>query len=263
MPRAKTVKKTESPKGVQKHGKKWENEIITVMVSPSKLEEALDQPYTATHDLPKLLNKKNPGMNVSIKAAGKERVDFGDAKRTIHNLQKPNSPLEAIVIKYKQTPTQKIPTSVVRIDLTKGKTELLGKIPEAELAEKIDELDEMVKEGNPAYKATAKKLQKYMKDNGATLMVAPKIGNAAKKRAGRLQISLPNITQFKTKYPHLVIEDKSCKVYGEDCLSVLESGRRVLTKKNKSPTEKAIKAASTSPKVKATRKRSKPKIKKA
>lgn len=228
-----TRKNQPTTKGVQGHGKVWENQIISVIVSPSDHESAYNQPYTALHDIPKHLNKQKPGTHVSIKATGTNKIDFGDARRTIHNLQKPDSPVEAIVVKYKQQGNQKIPVNVIRIDLTRGKSELLGSIDEHELSAKINELDEMVKKGDPLYKTTAKKLQKLMKDNGAALSVAPKIGNVAKKRAGRLQISLPNISKFAEKYPHLIIEDKTCKVYDQECLSIIESGRRVLGKKNK------------------------------
>jgi hypothetical protein len=220
-------------KGVQGHGKVWENQIISVIVSPADHDESYNQPYTAMHDIPKHLNKQKPGTHVSIKATGTNKIDFGDARRTIHNLQNPDSPVEAIVVKYKQQGNQKIPENVMRIDLTNGKTELLGTMDEAELSAKIDQLDEMVKKGDPLYKETAKQLQKLMKDNGAALSVAPKIGNAAKKRSGRLQISLSNITKFAEQYPHLVIEDKTCKVYDQECLSIIESDRRVLAKKNK------------------------------
>jgi hypothetical protein len=227
-----TQKNQPAIKGVQGHGKVWENQIISVIVSPSEHEEAYNQPYTALHDIPKHLNKKKPGTHVSIKATGTNKIDFGDARRTIQNLQHPDSPVEAIVVKYKQQGNQKIPENVIRIDLTKGKSELLGTMDESELSAKINELDEMVKKGDPQYKQTAKQLQKLMKDNGAALSVAPKIGNPAKKRAGRLQISLSNITKFAEQYPHLVIEDKTCKVYDEECLSIIESDRRVLAKKN-------------------------------
>jgi hypothetical protein len=232
-PKKPTRKNQPEIKGVQGHGKVWENQIISVIVSPDDYEEAYNQPYTALHDIPKHLNKQTPGTHVSIKATGTNKIDFGDARRTIHNLQNPDSPVEAIVVKYKQQGNQKIPENVIRIDLTKGKTELLGTIAEEELSAKINELDDMVKKGDPLYKQTAKKLQKLMKDNGAALSVAPKIGNPAKKRSGRLQISLSNITKFAKQYPHLVIEDKTCKVYDQECLSIIESDRRVLGKKNK------------------------------
>lgn len=217
-------------KGVQGHGKVWENQIISVIVSPSDHEEAYNQSYTAVHDIPQHLNKKNPGTNVSIKSTGTNKIDFGDARRTIENIQNPDSPVEAIVVKYNQQGNQKIPTNVMRIDLTRGKSELLGTIDKEELSAKVNELDELVKKGDPLYKQKTKQLQKLMKENGSALTVAPKIGNPQKKRAGRLQISLPNITKFAQSYPHLVVEDKTCKVYDEECLSIIESERRILTK---------------------------------
>jgi hypothetical protein len=235
----KTVKATSTPAGVQKHGKEWENAIITVVVSSSDLEEAMTQSHTATHDVPKHLNKKKPGTHLSIKATGSNRVDFGDAKRTIQNLSKPDSPLEAIVVRYRQSGAQKIPSSVLRIDLTAAKEALLGSDPKNILTSGIDELDKLVKKGDSAYKDRAKHLQKYMKDNGASLVVAPKIGNPSKGRSGRLQISLSNITEFARKHPQYVTIENDCQVYGKNCLLTLESARRVLPSKTKSNADSA------------------------
>jgi hypothetical protein len=226
----KTVKAHKQPSGVQKHGKQWENEIISVVVSPSNLEEAFSQSHTAVHDIPRHLNKANPLVNVSIKATGSNRIDFGDAKRTINNIEKQDSPLEAIVVSYSQSGNTKIPKNVMHIDLTNGRDKLLGLIPSSELHARVERLDRMVKSGDPLYKNEVKELQKYMKQNGAALVVAPKIGNKEKGRSGRLQISLPNIRKFSEANPHLVVSDTSCKVYGKECLSVIESGKRTFNK---------------------------------
>lgn len=115
--------------------------------------------------------------------------------------------------------------------MTKGKDKLLGKIPKEELDVKINKLDDMVKRNDPAYKTYAKELQQYMKLNGSAMTLAPKIGNLEKKRAGRLQISLSNVNEFSKQNPGLVIENKKCQVYDEECLTILESERRILNKK--------------------------------
>ena len=228
--KASTSGSTPSPKGVQKHGKKWENAIITVMVSPKDLHSALHQSHTAIHDLPKFLNKVNPAMNVSIKATHNKTVYFGDARRIIHSLRKPNSPLEAIVVKYKQSGTQKVPKSVVHINMTKGKKELLGTLPDKVLDAKVAELDAMVK-ADQDFKPTARALQKLMRDSGAALTLAPKKANKSAKRAGRLQFTIPNIDKFAAAHPRLVTENTDCKIYGNACLLTLESAQRVMKKK--------------------------------
>jgi hypothetical protein len=226
--RATTANK--SPKGVQAHGKKWENEIISLVVSPSKIEEAMNQPYTAVHDIPKHLNKIT-GRNVSIKATGKNAVDFGDAIRVIDNLEK-DSPLEAIVINYKQSGDLKVPTSVVRVDLTQSKDVLLGKNID-KFTERIKVLDKMLKTKDPKYKAYSAALQKDMKKDGAYLSLRPKVANPKKNRPGRLQISLTNMSKLIEDHPELVLENNGCDIYGKNCLSTLESKRRVLNKKTK------------------------------
>lgn len=225
----KIKKNSSSPTGVQAHGKKWENEIISVIVSPSKVDEAKHQPYTAVHDIPKYLNKLS-GRNVSIKATGKKTVEFGDALRVVNNLQK-DSPLEAVVISYRQNGEFKEPTSVVRIDLTNAKDVLLGRDIDA-LTDRIKTLDRMVKTGDPNAGNFSKELTKDMKKSGAYMSLRPKIVNPEKKRHGRLQISISNIDKLIQDHPELVLENEGCNVYGNQCLSVLESSRRVLTKKS-------------------------------
>ena len=200
------------------------------MVSPKDLHSALHQSHTAIHDLPKFLNKVNPAMNVSIKATHNKTVYFGDARRIIHSLRKPNSPLEAIVVKYKQSGTQKVPKSVVHINMTKGKKELLGTLPDKVLDAKVAELDAMVK-ADQDFKPTARALQKLMRDSGAALTLAPKKANKSAKRAGRLQFTIPNIDKFAAANPRLVTENTDCKIYGNSCLLTLESAQRVIKKK--------------------------------
>ena len=238
-----TFKKTPSQKGeVQAHGKFWENQIISIVVSPSKREEA-NVSHTARHDIDKALNKLS-GKNVSIKATGTKGVDFGDANRVIENLEK-DSPLEAIVIRYKQQGNTKQPTSVTRIDLTQKSELLLGNNFNSEMKERVKKLDTMLKTGDNSYKKFAETLQKDMKENGAFMSIRPKVGNKAKKRAGRLQISLTNIEDLINKHPEIVIENEGCNIYGiGDCLTSTVSGRRTFAKNIGKTTQKASKKLS-------------------
>lgn len=218
--------------GVQGHGKQWENEIIAAIVAPKNHTEAYSQPYTAMYDIPGHLNNIHPNVNISIKSTGTNSVGFGDAKRTIINIENTKDKMAAIIVVYKQIENQKHPIKVIHIDLTKGRQALLGSMPSEELHERVEKLDRMVKSGDPQYKTEAKQLQQDMKRSGAALMVAPKIGNKEKGRSGRLQISLANLNEFIEGNPHLVISDNSCKVYGKECLSVIESGKRTFTPKD-------------------------------
>lgn len=223
-PRVKQTKK-KGPGEVQAHGKIWETSIIGSVVLSDHLEEALRAPHTAVHDINKAWTPY--GKHMSIKATGSKRVDFGDAKRTLHNIKK-GSPLEAIIIRYKQNGNRKIPTSVIRLDMTKNPKALLGCMSSEELYSDVNELDAMVKSGNPRYKSTAAKLREKMKKRGSSFSLAPKIGNPLKKRVGRLQISLANIDAIIDKHPELIVEEKDCSVYGNKCLMPLISGRRVV-----------------------------------
>ena len=215
----KNLPKHKIPSGVQNHGKIWENEILRKVyeISPDSI------PYTSIHDIPKERNKYT-GYNVSIKATGTNKVDFGDAMRIYETAEK-GSPLESIIIKYKQHGDIKKIDKVLRLDLTNSKNKLFGNLPNVK--ERIQELSQMVKESNPKYKQFAKNLQIDMKKSGAFLTVAPKIGNPEKKRYGRLQISLPNITKYTDKYPESIIESTHCSIHGCSITNELISGRRV------------------------------------
>ena len=94
---AKTGKKVSltQSKEVQKHGKKWENDILkTYGVS----DETLDKiPYTNPHDLPSEYNKLN-GKNVSIKTTGSNNICCGDAERFYDSTNEHN--MEMVIVKY-------------------------------------------------------------------------------------------------------------------------------------------------------------------
>lgn len=237
-----TTAKT-TPTGVQAHGKILENQIIATIVAPEKLAEAMNQPYTAVHDIPGHLNQYSPDTHISIKVTGANRVDFGDAMRVINILDK-DERVEVIVVMYKQKGSQKVPERVIRFDFSKAGEILFGKPMTPELKAAITNLSDKLKRGED-YTELAKQLQKEMKDNKSFMVLAPKVGNKEKKRAGRLQISLSRFTQFikeledldAKEQKGLLLENSGCKVYGKECLTVLESERRVLPKKTKAATD--------------------------
>jgi hypothetical protein len=224
MPTTPKVKRAHT--GVQAHGHEWEDDLIAVFVSPSDMDSMNNLSYTSVHDIPKEFNQLT-GRNVSVKAAKTNKVDFGDALRTVDNMSK-HSPLEAIVIQYTQEGDQKIPSRVIRLNLTDSKSALFGTDDMDEMKTDIQELDTMVKTGDPRYKQKAKDIRsKYPRSH---MKVAPKIGNIEKKRAGRLQISLSNINKLIEEHPHIVIEDEHCDPI-KGCLRTLQSSIRTIGNK--------------------------------
>jgi hypothetical protein len=216
------------PTGVQAHGKEWENELIAAIVPPERLQDALNQPYTARHDIDRELHILPGGRHISIKATKRNAVDFGDALRTIENVEK-TSPLEAIIIKYKQSGNKKEPTEITRIDLNNPNVYLGPNFNN--IRADIIEIDRLIKAGRPKheYDRLVKHVQTYMKADNAELLITPKKGNPVKKRAGRLQISLRNLTNIKRQHPEIIIDsDELVKV---ENLSKLESAARVFAKK--------------------------------
>jgi len=216
------------PTGVQAHGKEWENELISAIVPPEKLDDALNQIYTARHDIDRGLHILPGGRHISIKATKRNSVDFGDALRTIENVEK-MSPLEAIIIKYKQSGNKKEPTEITRIDLNNPNVYLGPNFNN--IRADIIEIDRLIKAGRPKheYDRLVKHVQAYMKADNAELLITPKKGNPVKKRAGRLQMSLRNLTNIKREHPEIIIDsDELVKV---ENLSKLESAARVFAKK--------------------------------
>jgi ElaB/YqjD/DUF883 family membrane-anchored ribosome-binding protein len=198
--------------GVQAHGHEWEDDLIAVFVSPSNMDAMNNLSYTSIHDIPKEFNQLT-GRNVSVKA--------------VDNMSK-NSPLEAVIIQYTQEGDQKIPSRVTRLNLTDSKSALFGTDNMDEMKTDIQELDRMVKTGDPQYKQKAADIRsKYPNSH---MKVAPKIGNIEKKRAGRLQISLANIDKLVKEHPHIVIDDEHCDPI-KGCLRTLQSSIRTIGKK--------------------------------
>jgi hypothetical protein len=219
---------------VQGHGEAWENEILQTVygVYPSS-----GISYTSIHDVPKELNQRT-GKNVSIKCTGSKTVCFGDAARIVETLDK-NSPLEVIIVNYKQVGDAKQIQQVDRLDFSSLGTALLGENLE-KTKNGIDNLKEMVKTGNPLYKETAKALQKEMASSGSYFTINPKVGNPEKKRAGRVQISISakNMTRLVKEHPEMVLESAKCSVHGCNLTESLVSGRRTFgTKRKKSSSD--------------------------
>jgi hypothetical protein len=212
--------------GVQAHGQEWEDDLVSIFVSPSKREMMNEVSYTSVHDIPKALNKLT-GKNVSIKATKTKRVDFGSAIRTLDNVTN-DSPLEVVVVQYEQVGNKKRPKSVSRLDFTNAKEFLFGNGNLETIKEDFNILDTMLKTNDPKYKIKAKEIRDAMP--GSYLSVAPKVGNLTKKRAGRLQISLMNIDKLKREHPELIIQDEHCDSL-KGCLRTLDSSVRTVGKK--------------------------------
>ena len=243
--KTKTIKKTvkNTPTGVQNHGKIWENDILrnVYKIEPSAVA------YTSAHDIPKEHNRINH-KNISIKATGSNKVDFGDAKRIYNTMDKNTpSPLEVIVIKYKQDDNAKTKNikEIVRLDLTGAKTNLFGTLPD--MKGRIETLNGLVQTYNPDYKKYAKTLQKDMKSHGSFLTIAPKIGDISKKRSGRIQVSLSNINKYMDNNPSSVVErttatttaDKmECSIHGCFIRPSINSNRRIMVNNRTNKTRK-------------------------
>jgi hypothetical protein len=102
----------------QKHGFVFENSVRSDVFNLSP-----DVNNTDIHDIPKHINHFNNNENCSIKTTGSNVIYCGDILRFYdYKFDEKNT---IIVIKYKQTLTQKIVTSVYEIDYNKSCHKLL------------------------------------------------------------------------------------------------------------------------------------------
>ena len=199
----------------QNHGFAWETEITTLVF---ELKEKLN--YTATHDIPKELNKFNNNENVSIKTTGSGTVCMGDALRVFQYT--PGETHTAIIVKYKQEGTNKNLTNVYELDLD-NRTALWGSVT----LEDVQELNALVcsmphgKERDAAITNAINSKKRILNSKSGIIRFNPKIDS---KKQRRLQCSIPGFAQsiiVKSATTEAIVRCVAIK-------SVIASARRIL-----------------------------------
>ena len=244
-----TVGKTKG-NPVQVHGEIWENEIKAIY----GVSAGDNIVYTEAHDIPKHLNRREPGRNVSVKTTGNNTVCFGDANR-IYQTIKRSSPLDVVVVKYTQTGDTKNVRQVDRYNFDHVGMNLFGNDSHT-IEGELHQLHRMLQTGDPEYKTLKNSIQQKITDSGGYVTLNPKIGNPEKRRQGRLQMSISdgNWQRLINEHPNVFVSQEECGIFGCPIQKTIQSSRRVLKKtsvargikrKNKNKTRKIF----TSPKT--------------
>jgi hypothetical protein len=199
----------------QNHGFAWETEIATLAF---ELKEKLN--YTATHDIPKELNKFDNNENVSIKTTGSGTVCMGDAVRVFRYT--PGEKHTAIIVKYTQEGTNKKLTNVYELDLD-NRSALWGSVT----LEDVQELNTLVcsmphgKERDAAITNAINAKKKELNSKSGLVRFNPKIDS---KKQRRLQCSIAKFSQS------VIVKSSTTEaiVRGVVIKSLVASARRVL-----------------------------------
>lgn len=206
----------------QRHGFTFENEVLKAYgLEPSSL------PYTRAHDIPAEKNTKEPGFNISIKAAGNKSVDMGDILRIWDEAA--GTPILLTVLFYQQEGNTKKLTTVYQVDLTDSLTELFGTITKEQLEGYVVSVKAIphgppTPEARAAYKNRAASLNEFM----GFLQVRPKVDSKSQRR---VQCSFPDFKAFCETNPHRVkAKIENGILHGYQLPLEIDSGRRLRSK---------------------------------
>ena len=212
----------------QKHGFTFEN---------STREQIFDLPNeknnTDKHDIPKHKNKYNKNENCSIKTTGSETICCSDILRFYDYDFNENNTI--IVIKYKQTETEKIVQSIYEIDYNiECHKVLFGNLPK----EVIEKYVENVKSIPRHIKGDeAKKIFNYLEEKKELkkkytniIQINPKVDSSQ----SRVQCSIPNFEEtLKDFIKYKSTSDKSNFIRGKQIIHKIESNKRTRHNKTK------------------------------
>ena len=186
----------------QKHGFVWEDNIKRIVFGLTDAEITATS-YTAKHDIPAAVNRRDPSVNVSVKTtSAATKVDMADALR-IHDAVSTEQ-LHVIVLQWRQaTPTTKQLQTVIELDLTGATAELFGTVTADELTA-LRTLIVGIPHGRHATaeeKASYMTLKKSLEAKCGAIRLHPKIDSKSQRR---LQCSF-NWTAFAERYPERVV----------------------------------------------------------
>jgi hypothetical protein len=216
---------------VQKHGFKWEHDILTNVYKATP-EELKKIRYSAKFDLPAEFNHLSH-ENISVKTTGTPNtICMGDALRVFDEVNSGES-FHLVVVTYQQVDAVKVLKEVVELKLTGAKDLLFGHITRSQL----DMLDTAIKQV-PANRSPTEEEKKRIKDaqKVALLAMGPTaalyLNPKCNSTQSRLQCSFNKFTQFVKDHPELVVASSEANVFrGCHVLGQVDSARRVFNHK--------------------------------
>jgi hypothetical protein len=227
---------------VQKHGKQWERQLAIGIYGLSE-SEFKSISATAAHDIPGKFNRREPGVNVSVKSSCGNIICMGDPKRIMRSLITGEN-LHLVVIRYAQRDDTKQIVKLTELNITGMHRELFGSVTPPQL-EQLERLIKSVpKDKQSTIKIDGKKVvQKCVERDtylaylqsltSGLLALNPKVGGGG---APRLQCSL-NIEGFIANHGGRVLYNGKPDGFKgrSSVLTPVRSGKRKFNKPSTPP----------------------------
>ena len=211
---------------VQKHGFKWERDLLTNVYKATPGELAQIR-YNSKFDLPAEFNHLSKD-NISVKTTGTPNtICMGDALRVFDEVSGGES-FHLVVVTYKQEGENKVLEGVVELNLTGAKEALFGPMTRSQL----DMLDTVIK-AVPANRSPTAEEKVAIKE--AQQIALKAMGSSAfylnpkcNSTQSRLQCSFNKFTTFVEKHPELVVARSDNGIFrGSPVLAQVHSPPRV------------------------------------
>ena len=210
----------------QAHGFTWERDLLTKVYQAPESELATLS-YTAKNDLPAAMNRRDPGVAVSVKTSGNPKsVDMGSALR-IFDAVSSGEKLHMTVIFYAQedTTTKRI-REIIEVDITDAREPLFGSLGRSD----VEALDAVVRAVPQKRSPTAEEhaaiysLQPALNKRAGAIQLRPKCDS----QQSRLQCSFNHFDTFLATHPTRVIHRGIAADFrGASIQETISSTRRV------------------------------------
>ena len=221
-----------SRREVQGHGFSWEKDLMSNVYGATE-EEIAAIPYTSEFDLPGNINKKDPGINLSIKVTNSSNtVCMADCLRVYDSVQTGRPPIHMTVVEYEQddaTNTKKL-VKITEVDLSGSSSVLFGTLSRAD----IRGLDAAVKAVPQKRKPTPDEHDHMytIRDEIQASSGAIKFNIKCNSTQSRLQCSFNRFQAFLEANPERVIATSTTGNFrGGRVTTSVPGGRRVFKKK--------------------------------
>ena len=215
------IKNKENKNQSQKHGFIFENSVRENTFELPKESNNIDK-----HDIPKSKNKFDENENCSIKTTGSLMIYCGDILRFYnYNFTEKNT---IIVIKYKQTKTEKIIENIYEIDYNPECHKLLfGNLPKVVIEDYVKNVKSIPthikgKEAKKMFDYIVEK-KNLKKEYTNIIQINPKVDSSQ----SRVQCSIPNFEiTLRDFIKYKSISSKPNILRGTEIVAKIESSKR-------------------------------------
>jgi len=216
---------------VQRHGFVWQDDILK-NVYGATTEEVKSIKYGSESDLPGHLNRKNVGVDLSVKTSSSPNlVCMADCIR-IYDSVTSGKNLHMVVIQYKQDDVKKTKkiVKITEVNLTNSVKELFGSVTRDQLVD----LDKAVKAVPQKRKPTSEEREKMytIKNDIESLSGAIQFNIKCNSTQSRLQCSFNKFPDFLKENPGRIVAQSDNGNFREGTvIEEINSTRRVFKKK--------------------------------